>query len=94
MSPGYPGNMSLRESYDLPEGPGLAGRMWIAMTVFAGVALLLWLLLPDSPITVAVTFIVLLGIVGAGVATAMSSRQAQEPPPRRPEPSETTRERP
>jgi len=77
--------MSLRESYDLPKGPGLAGRMWIVMACMAGVVLLLWLVLPASAVTVAVTAVALLVLVGTGVASAMSSRQAQEPPQRRPE---------
>lgn len=77
--------MSLRESYDLPKGPGLAGRMWIVMACFAGVVLLLWLVLPASAITVAVTCVAVIGLVGVGVASAMSSRQAQDPPTRRPE---------
>ncbi|HEV2768924.1 MAG TPA: hypothetical protein VGV40_01900 [Solirubrobacteraceae bacterium] len=77
--------MSLRESYDLPKGPGLAGRMWIVMAGMAGVVLVLWLVLPASAVTVAVTFVALAGLVGTGVARALTSRQAQEPPPRRPE---------
>jgi len=79
--------MSLRESYDLPKGPGLAGRMWIVMAGVAGVALLLWLVLPASAVTVAVTAVALLVIVGTGVGSAMSSRQAQDPPGHNPEPT-------
>jgi len=78
--------MGLRDTYKVPSGPGLAGRMWLVMVAFATVALALWLLLPDSPFTVAVTAIVLLLLVGGGVATVLSSRQVSEPPPRRPAP--------
>lgn len=75
--------MGLRDIYRVPPGPGLAGRMWVVMVALAGVVLALWLLLPDSPVTVAATAIAVLLLVGGGVASAMASRQASEPPPRR-----------
>ncbi|HEV2819137.1 MAG TPA: hypothetical protein VGW11_01385 [Solirubrobacteraceae bacterium] len=78
--------MGLRDIYRVPPGPGLAGRMWIVMSVFVVAALALWLLLPASPFAVAATAIAVLLLVGGGVASVMASRQANEPPPRRPAP--------
>jgi len=78
--------MGLRDIYHVPSGPGLAGRMWLVMVAVAAVPLALWLLLPDSPLTVVATAIALLLLVGGGVAAVLSSRQVSEPPPRRPAP--------
>jgi hypothetical protein len=78
--------MGLRDIYNVPRGPGLAGRMWVVMVALPAVALALWLLLPDSPFTVVITAIAVLLLVGGGVAGALGSRQASEPPPRRPAP--------
>ncbi|MDQ3608328.1 MAG: hypothetical protein M3459_05435 [Actinomycetota bacterium] len=78
--------MGLRDIYHIPKGPGLAGRMWVVMVAVAAIPLAMWLLLPDSPFTVAATAIALLLLVGGGVAAVMTSRQASEPPPRRPAP--------
>lgn len=76
--------MGLRDIYRVPPGPGLAGRMWIVMCVFVLAAGALWLLLPASPVAVAVTVVAVLLLVGGGVASVMASRQANEPPSRRP----------
>jgi hypothetical protein len=76
--------MGLRDIYHVPKGPGLAGRMWIVMLAVPAIVSAMWLLLPDSPFTVAATAVVLLLLVGGGVGAAMASRQASEPPPRRP----------
>ena len=80
--------MGLRDIYNVPSGPGIAGRMWLVMIAVATVALALWLLLPDSPLTVVATAIALLLLLvgGGGVAAVLSSRQVSEPPPRRPAP--------
>lgn len=78
--------MGLRDTYHVPSGPGLAGRMWIVMVAIPAVVLALWLLLPDSPFTVVATAVAVLLLVGGGVAGALGSRQASEPPPSRPAP--------
>ena len=76
--------MSLRDEYDLPRRTSLGLRMWIVMAVVPLVALVLWILAPGSAIAVAVLAIAVLGLVFAGVAWAMSSRDLRTPPGRHP----------
>lgn len=76
--------MSLRDEYDLPRRTSLGLRMWIVMAVAPLAALVLWILAPGSPVAVAVLAIAVLGIVFAGVAWAMSSRDLRRPPGRHP----------
>ena len=77
--------MSLREDYDLPERTSVFSRMWIFMGVFVLAALVAWIVSPSSPVAVALLAIVLLGLVFAGVAWAMSSKDLRRPPGRNPE---------
>jgi hypothetical protein len=77
---------SIRETYDLPRRPGVAFRQWMVMLAVPVIALGLWLVLPDSPITVAVTAILVLVAVFAGVGFVLSSREASEPPRKDPIP--------
>ena len=81
---------TIRETYDLPSRPGVAFRQWMVMLAVPGIALGLWLLLPHSPITVAVIAIVVLAAVFIGVGFVLSSRQASEPPRRDPMPPPST----
>jgi lipopolysaccharide export LptBFGC system permease protein LptF len=75
---------TIRETYELPKRPPVAMRQWVFMCAFVLLALVLWLVLPDSPITVALLAIALLVIVFAGVASILRSRGLREPPPSRP----------
>jgi hypothetical protein len=50
-----------------------------------------WVVLPDSAISVALLAIVTLGIVFAGIAMVLRSRQLSEPPRRNPAPRDPTR---
>ena len=75
---------SLRETYDLPERPPVPMRHWAFMLGFVALALGLWLIAPDSPVTVALLAITLLAVVFAGVASVLRSRGLREPPPSRP----------
>jgi membrane protein implicated in regulation of membrane protease activity len=82
--------MSVRETYDLPRRPPVSLRFAAFMTVFSVGAVLLWLVLPDSPVTVALLAIALLAIVFAGVSRIFTSREVTEAPPHRPGPSRAT----
>lgn len=80
--------MSLRDDYDIPRGtsrlPTL--RMWVLMLAIPAAALVLWLVLPDSPITVAILALAVLVAVGLGVFWVMSARGLNRPPGRHPQP--------
>jgi membrane protein implicated in regulation of membrane protease activity len=49
--------------------------VWALIGVVTVLALGLWLVLPDSPITVALLFVVILGVVFAGVWAILASRR-------------------
>jgi thiol:disulfide interchange protein len=76
----------LREDYDLPERPPLPFRQAIVMFAVPLLALVLWLVLPDSPITVALLAIALLAAVFTGVGLVLRSRELDEKPGRNPVP--------
>lgn len=76
----------LREDYDLPERPPLPFRQAIVMCAVPLLALVLWLVLPDSPITVALLAIALLAAVFTGVGLVLRSRELDEKPGRNPVP--------
>ncbi len=75
---------TIRETYDLPRKPPVPFRQWGLMLGFVALALVLWLVLPDSPVTVALLAITLLAVVFAGVASVLRSRSLSEAPPSRP----------
>jgi hypothetical protein len=75
---------SIRESYDLPRKPPATFRFAAFMVAFAVGAPLLWLVLPDGVVTIAGLAIFLLVIVGVAVRSILSSRDVEQPPPRRP----------
>jgi hypothetical protein len=77
---------SIRETYDLPKEPPSPLRMWALIVGFIVLALVLWLVLPDSAVTVAILAVVLLAAVFVGVAGVMRSRMLSRPPQRRPTP--------
>ena len=74
----------LREDYDLPERPPLPFRQAMVMFAVPLLALVLWLVLPDSPITVALLAIALLAAVFTGVGLVLRSRELDEKPGRNP----------
>lgn len=75
---------SVRETYDLPRKPPVPFRQFAFMLAFVFLALILWVVLPDSPVTVALLAIGFLAIVFTGVATILRSRGLREAPPSRP----------
>lgn len=74
----------LRDDYDLPEKPPLPFRQAAVMAAVVLLALGGWLLLPSSPITVALLAIVLLAAVFVGVGSVLRSRELTEKPGRHP----------
>ena len=54
------------------------------MVAFVVLALALWLLLPSSPVTVALRAVVLLAAVFVGVGAVLRSRELDEKPGRNP----------
>jgi len=75
---------SLREDYDLPKRPPLPLKQFALMLVFPVAALVLWLLLPDSPVTVALLAIAVLVAVFIGVGMVVRSRGMDDKPGRDP----------
>jgi hypothetical protein len=73
-----------RENYDLPKRPPLPFRQAAVMFTVVLLALGLWLLLPNSPISVALLAIVLLAAVFIGVGSVLRSRELDEKPGRNP----------
>jgi Flp pilus assembly protein TadB len=80
--------MSLREDYDLP--PPSSGlptlRMWAVMLAVPAAALILWLVLPDSVVTVAILVVAIIVAVGIGIFWVLSSRGMNRPLSRNPQP--------
>ncbi|HYF25735.1 MAG TPA: hypothetical protein VD931_08370 [Baekduia sp.] len=76
--------MSIREDYDLPRRPPAPMRQWAFMLGFVALALVLWLVLPDGPVTVALMAIILLTVVFTWVGTFLRSRGLRDAPGRRP----------
>lgn len=72
--------MRVRESYDLPRRPPVPYRQWALMVTVVFLALVLWRVLPDSPLTVALLAVVVLATVFFGVWRVLSSRELREPP--------------
>jgi membrane protein implicated in regulation of membrane protease activity len=82
--------MPITEDYGLPPGArrGLPPlRMWAVMLAIPVAALVLWRLLPDSPVTVALLVIAVLAAVAIGVSWVLRSRALSQPPDRDPRPT-------
>jgi hypothetical protein len=77
----------IRDTYDLPRKPPATFRFIGLIAAFVIGAPLLWLVLPDGVVTVAVLAIVLLLAVGFGVRAILSSRDVNQPPGRNPVPT-------
>jgi hypothetical protein len=78
---------SIRDTYDLPRKPPAMFRFAAFMVAFAVAAPLLWLVLPDGVVTVAVLAVALLLVIGFALRSILSSREIEQPPPRRPAPT-------
>ena len=76
----------IREIYELPERPPVPYRIWVLTIVVPALALGLWLLLPDSAITVTVLFVAVVAAVFTGVTYVLHDRELEEPPPLHPVP--------
>ena len=59
-------------------------RQWALMLSVVGIALVLWFVLPDSPVVVALLVIVVLATVFLGVGSILRSRQLSDAPGRNP----------
>ena len=81
---------SIRETYDLPQKTPMPVRQWGLMLLVPAVVVLLWIVLPSSPIVVALLAIVTLAIVFIGVRMVLASRQLHEKPGRTPVPPPST----
>src|SRR5215217_828478 len=80
---GYAAGMrSIRDTYDVPDETPSPVRMWALMVGVVVLALVLWLVLPDSPVTVAILAVVVLATVFFGVSRVLASRQLNRPPGR------------
>ena len=73
---------SIRDTYDVPDETPSPIRMWVLMVGVVVLALVLWLVLPDSPVTVAILAVVVLATVFFGVSRVLASRQLNRPPGR------------
>lgn len=80
--------MSLREDYDIPRpSSGLPTlRMWAVMLAVPAAALILWLILPDSMVTVVILVVAIIVAVGVGIFWVLSARGLDRPPARDPQP--------
>jgi hypothetical protein len=76
----------IRETYELPERPPVPYRIWVLTIVVPALALGLWLLLPDSTVTVIILFVAVLAAVITGVTYVLRDRELEEPPPLHPVP--------
>jgi hypothetical protein len=76
----------IRETYELPERPPVPYRIWFLTIVVPALALGLWLLLPDSTVTVIILFVAVLAAVFIGVTYVLQDRELEEPPPMHPVP--------
>jgi uncharacterized membrane protein YqjE len=74
----------VRETYDLPERPPFPIRMLALLALFPLVAIVLWIVFPDSPIFVALLAISLLAFVFGSVGGVLRRRELREHPERRP----------
>lgn len=75
-----------RDTYDLPRRVPVPARHWALMVGMVVLALLLWAILPSSPVSVALMVILVLGAVFLGVANVLRSRQLADPPGHNPVP--------
>ena len=75
---------TIRDTYDLPQRPPVAFWQWAVMLAAPALALGLWLLAPDSAITVALLAVTMLAAVFVGVSVVLRKRELSEPPGKHP----------
>ena len=73
--------MSVREKYGLPRRPPVLMRAALVVVLGAITLTLLWLLMPDSPVGVAIDAILTLVVVFGGVFWALSGRDTDTSEP-------------
>lgn len=71
---------TVRETYDLPERAPVPYRQYGVMVAIPIALILAWLLLPSSPVVVAILAVLTLAAVFAGVRWVLASRQFHEAP--------------
>ena len=77
---------TIRDTYDLPQRPPVPFWQWAVMLAAPALALGVWLLAPDSPITVALLAVAMLAAVFLGVSVVLRKRELSEPPGEHPIP--------
>ena len=75
---------SVRETYGLPKRIPVPVRIAVLMPLPAAIVIVLWLVLPHTPVVIAVLVVAALAVVFGGVWRILASRELSEPPPRRP----------
>lgn len=78
---------NIPETYDVPRKTSPTLKFIAFLLAFIVGAPLLWLLLPDGIVTVAVMGILLLVVIGVALRAILASRGIEQPPPRRPAPT-------
>jgi hypothetical protein len=78
--------MRAREIYDLPERPPIPYRVWALCIAVPALALGLWLVFPDSTVTVVILFVAVLVAVFTGVWHLLRDPELEEAPGRDPIP--------
>jgi len=76
--------MSLRDTYGLPRSGSAAAPVWMwgVMLAVPAAALVLWLVFPDSAITVVLLAIAVIAAVGTGVFLVLAGSKDLQRPPR------------
>ena len=74
----------IRETYDLPKRVPVPFRQWAVMLGVLVAVLVLWYVLPHTPIVVGLLALLTLGLVFTGVQRVLSSRTFNEAPGRHP----------
>jgi hypothetical protein len=71
---------SVREIYALPDRPPIPYRVWALCLAVPFLSLGLWLVFPDSTVTLVILFAAVLTAVFVGVAHLISDPELEEPP--------------
>jgi len=74
----------IRETYDLPKRVPVPFRHWALILSVLAVVLVLWYVLPHTPVVVGLLAIFTLALVFTGVQRVLSSRTFNEAPGRNP----------
>jgi hypothetical protein len=75
---------TIKETYDLPDRPPVAVRLWIIPGLITIAALGGWFVLPHTPAIAGLLVLVVIVAVGAAIMRVMTSRELSELPRRRP----------